>query len=114
MTTSRISSLVEQTLILVDYCFKFGKVLPKNVLQLLCRVNGGRFISTDDYRKLEKMATELKSLQRSSERMEKEQKQNIHYPRTQIESERQSIEKRFEKQKDKFSNEIKTFKGGQI
>lgn len=89
-------------------------MLPKNVLQLLCRVNGGRFISTDDYRKLEKMATELKSLQRSSERIEKEQKRNIHYPQTQIESERQSIEKKIEKQKDKFSNEIKTFKGGQI
>lgn len=102
MTTSRISNLVEQTLILVDYCFKFGKVLPKNVLQLLCRVNGGRFISTDDYRKLEKMATELKSLQRSSERIEKEQKRNIHYPQTQIESERQSIEKKLKNRKISF------------
>ncbi len=96
-------------------------MIPKNLLQLFCRVNGGRFISADEYRELKKNSAELELIQQSFDRTTKEQKQDISYLQTQFESDRQVfesgrqvIESKIKKQQDKFSDDKNTFRGGQL
>lgn len=102
MTSARISSLIQQSIILIDVCFELGKVIPKSMFQFLGRVSGGRFVSHDDYRELEKMTAELKHYQQSLANLRQEP--NLHPTQNQEMSQRSRIERKFDERKERFSN----------
>lgn len=102
MTSARISNLIQQSIILIDVCFEFGKVIPRSMFQFLCRVNGGRFVSHSDYRELEKMTAELRSYQQSLESLKEEL--ILQTPQDRTISQRQLIESTFDERKERLSN----------
>lgn len=98
MTSARISSLIQQSIILIDVCFELGKAIPKSMFQFLYRVNGRRSISHDDYRELEKVNAELRHYRQSLENPDLPTSQN------QEMSQRPRIERMFDERKERLSD----------